>query len=61
MRKHEKRLKELASRYGGELARRGNGHLCIVTKDGHKLTTSASPKNPDTALRQLERDLRRYA
>jgi hypothetical protein len=60
MRKHERRVTQMAAEYGGIVDRRGNGHLVVILPSGTKLTTSASPTNPDISLKNLARDIRRY-
>ena len=58
MKKIERNLVEIAGRYGWSCdAREGSNRLLGL--DDLSVSTSATPKDEDTMLRQVERDIRR--
>jgi hypothetical protein len=56
---HHRHLAQLAARYRLTIVSARNGHLQLVDGDGRVVATaSCTPRNPETALRNVERDLR---
>lgn len=53
------RMRALASREGLTF-RRGTKHSYLMEGDRRVISTSTTPKNPDLAIKAVERDLCRY-
>jgi hypothetical protein len=59
-RKWERRVREVATEHGCTVQWGGNGHMQIVGSNGRKVVASASPKDPDHAIKRVRSDVRRY-
>ena len=59
--KWKRKLSALAEKHGREVVQLNTGYFSLVDPNGGKspIKASNSPKDADTALRQVERDLRR--